>query len=172
MEYWVCENHAPGQGEVCVSLWDSKENAQQAACADIMMAVSNWDMNSGDTLSIAQEIDAFARNCNYSEVIKSYNEYQANSDDYEYVDYFAVYQRQVLTHPDVPQLMVFDPPDEDEEIAEEDTDDYAAKYNQPVTSGSTCRGPCGSYNEYADSDRNDGTHLCHQCKMMSNIFGG
>lgn len=37
--------------------------------------------------------------------------------------------------------------------------------------GATCRGPCGNPSLDAYADRQDGTFLCFQCKLMKQAFG-
>jgi hypothetical protein len=139
MEVWIVEWTQPGQSESNVTVWDTEENARQSACADIMSALSDWNMNDVDTRQAADDINVFVGACNYKDAMIRYNEYQSDSNDYEYVDYYHVYPRTPLTTPQVPVLMCFDPPDEDEDIDEEIVE---------VVKSITC--PCGMFR--ADCD--------------------
>ena len=118
MEVWIVEWTQPGQSESNITVWDTEENARQSACADIMSALTDWNLNDADTRQAADDINVFVGACNYKDAMIRYNEYQSDSTDYEYVDYYHVYPRTPLTVPQVPVLMCFDPPDDDIEDTE------------------------------------------------------
>jgi len=141
MEVWIVEWTQPGQTESNVTVWDTEENARQSACADIMSALSDWNMSDAEARQAADDINVFVGACNYKDAMIRYNEYQCESTDYEYVDYYHVYPRTPLTTPQVPVLMCFDPPDD------EDNDIEDAEIVE-VAKSITC--PCGMFR--ADCD--------------------
>lgn len=140
MEVWIVEWTQPGQSESNITVWDTEENARQSACADIMSALPDWNLSDDETKETAEKINTFVGSCNYKDAISEYNDFQSNSNDYEYVDYYHVYPRTPLTAPQVPALMCFDPPDEDDDIED-------AEFEEVVKS---IECPCGMFR--ADCD--------------------
>jgi len=134
MEVWINEWTQPGQSESNITVWDTEENARQSACADIMSALTDWDLSEPGAREAADDINVFVGACNYKDAMIRYNEYQGESMDYEYGDHYHVYPRTPLTSPQVPVLMCFDPPNDDEDEDEEIVE---------VVKSITC--PCGMF---------------------------
>lgn len=166
---WIVEWTQPGQSESNVTCWASEKEALMSACTEILDLIgSDWDLADSEVKDKAIEINDFVANGNYREALREYTDWTANGCDYEYQQFWSVYDRTILSGPRQPCLLSFD--DEEEEEEEEEEIEEEEEY-QASSPGATCRGPCGNYNEHAYANRRDGTHVCYQCKMMSQVFG-
>jgi hypothetical protein len=152
MDVWVLEWSYPYDGENNITLWASQVDAQKQALKEINDLISNdWDMDNEDAATCADEISSFMGQGRYGDAIKRFNDYQ---DEYnsDYCQYWHVRSYPVLSS--------------DEDVTAIKPVPYKA-----TTSGATCRGPCGQFNEYAYADKPDGTHMCRQCSTFHSIFG-
>lgn len=152
MEVWALEWSYPYDNENNVTLWSSQSDAQKQALKEINELIDDWDMDDEHAAACAEDIEDMTRRGHLGEAIKRFNDYQ---DEYnsDYAQYWFVSSKQILTF-----------------------DDGSGTKPTPVafkaaTSGATCRGPCGQYNEYAYADKSDGTHMCRQCSTFQHIFG-
>lgn len=171
---WVVQWSQPGQGESHTSVWATQADGLKAACGEMLIAINDyWDLDDEDALENAHEINNLVAVGDYQKALNEYSDYASERDD-EYAQFWDVSERVTNTHPNPPTLLLLSPLEDDEEEFEEEEDDgeIIDEVYQASVPGATCRGPCKSVNEHAYADRRDGTHVCYQCKMMSEVFGG
>ena len=170
---WIVEWSQPGQNEVNVTVWDSEQNALMAVCGEILDLIgSDWDLSDSEAKNQAIQINDLVANGNYRAALREYTDWTANGCDYEYQQFWAVYDRAPLSNPKKPCLLSFSDDVEEEDEDEEDEEEIEEEESYQASSpGATCRGPCKSYSEHAYANKRDGTHVCYQCKMMSQVFG-
>lgn len=153
MEVWIAQWDYAYDDEHNVTVWASEAEALKSVCDQIEDNITNnWDMDNEEQSQCADEITALQSQNKYREIIQKWNDYQSESDD-DHAEYWSVSRKNVLTGDG--EAVTLSPP---------------AVY-KPTTSGATCRGPCGLYNNYALADRADGTHVCYQCSTFQHIFG-
>lgn len=153
MEVWVLEWSYPCDMETNVTLYASQEDAYKHACKEIHNIISSdWDMDDEHQKDAAELFDANLSSKKYELAINVWHEYQNDYND-EYAQYWTVYSRPVIGEELIGEVVLSKPV-------------YKA-----TSSGATCRGPCGNYNEYAYADQSDGTHVCYQCSTFKHIFG-
>lgn len=172
---WIVEWTQPNQGECNITAYASEKDALKAACTDLLDEVNtNWDMADEDILEVAKEINSHAGMRDYKSALLSYNEFQNDNSDYEYIQFWHVYERNLISSANIPEpaLMVFADPDEEEEEDEEEDEEEEDEAYMATDPGATCRGPCGNFSPDAYADKQDGTFCCFQCKLMSQAFGG
>lgn len=176
---WVIEWSYPSDGESNVTVWDSEKAAAKQACSEIQDRISSeWDMTDYDYAQEARQINDYIAGGSYLKAVKYWNNCSANCDS-DYAMYWHVREEVTKDLSDASDPQVFDPDyfealleneeeseEEDEEEEVDDEEEYLS-----TTPGATCRGPCKQYNEYAYANKRDGTHVCHSCKMMSQVFG-
>ena len=154
MEVWIKQREDISDLEVNVTVWDNEQDALQSTCQEILKKIAgNWDMDEEHMSQAADHIDAEIQGKRWRSAMDLWNDFESNYND-DYAEYFSVYKRDVLSSSDSLPVTLSPP----------------KPYN-PTTNGSTCRGPCGQYNDYAMADRADGTHVCHQCSTFQTIFG-
>jgi hypothetical protein len=124
---WVLEYSNPGQSNTNISIWDSADNARKAACCDLMDSVGYWDLNIASNKDEAIAINDYVAACDYGAAIALYNEHNADSTDYENADFFYIYKRDLLSNPQEPILIAFDPPDSDPCEEEEEKEEILIK---------------------------------------------
>jgi len=153
MEVWVLEWSYPYDNENNVTLWVSQDDAQRQALKEINELISNdWDLEDDSAAACADDINDMTARGQLGEALKRFNDYQDENNS-DYAQYYFVTKKQVLSW-----------------------SGDKSKTRTPVaykatSSGATCRGPCGQYNEYAMADQPDGTHMCRQCSTFHHIFG-
>jgi hypothetical protein len=153
MEVWIKQREDISDLEVNVTVWTSEQDALKSTCQEIMKKIgSDWDMDEEHMSTTADSIEAEIHGKGYRAAMDLWNDFQSNYND-DYAEYFSVYKRSVL-------------PDDGEVVTSASVLAYKA-----TTTGATCRGPCGQYNDYAYADRSDGTHVCFQCSTFQHIFG-
>jgi len=153
MEVWVLEWSYPSDGETSITLWSNQIDAQKQALKEIVDDISgNFDMDDSDATSCADDVDDLMNRGQLGEAIKRYNDYQDNYNA-DYASYYFVTKKQVLSFNGEP------------------TKATVVSTFTATSSGATCRGPCGQFNEYAMADKADGTHVCRQCSTFHHIFG-
>lgn len=170
---WIVEWTEPNQGEVSVSVWDSEKEARKSACHDILVEIGDaWDLDDEDIKQTAMDINGAVGSRDYKRAMQLFYDFQCDNSDYEYVQFWQVYERPLKTRADEPALLMFsDPDEEEEEDEEEELEDEEEEVYQATSPGATCRGPCGNFSPDAYADQRDGTFCCYQCKMMSQVFG-
>lgn len=167
---WILKYFDHSNGESDYTTWDTKAGAYTQAVAEILMFINdNWDLDDPDIELVAKNINDYALTSDYPKVLELFINEQGEqgSGIYWEVEESKVHYE---TEADPIVYLLFNDLDDEEEENQEDEDDEEIPF-QATESGATCRGPCGSYNEYAYADRADGTHLCHQCKTLNQIFG-
>ena len=173
MEVWVIEWSQPCQQEFSSTVWDSKENALQSICAEILINITNdWDLSDSNSLFNAKEINMLIATNQYYRAMNCYNDFESDSES-EYRNQYSISKQNINDLAKTPCLLSFS--DEDEDSADEDEGnvDDADFEEVPYLStipGANCRGPCGIHSEYAYADHKDGTHVCYQCKMKALKF--
>lgn len=173
---WVIEWTQPGQSEYHSTVWATEQDALRQACNDMLERISDWDLDDTDIESNARKINDLVANGDFKTALNEYSDYESESD-YEYSQFWNVYeQKTIKTRPAAPTLLLFsDPDDEDEDNEDDEEEEIDFDTEEPYQAsvpGATCRGPCKAVNEHAYADRRDGTHVCYQCKLMSQVFGG
>lgn len=182
MKVWTVEWSFPSNCDSGVTVWDSEDAANKQACTEILDDVQNWDFSDSDVKDCAKRINDYVANGDLKAAVREYNDWQAEQD-YEYQQFFSITQRDIQTNPGTPSLILFDDDDDDccgcdccgNEDCGGDCEDDDCDDNEPFVAthaGATCRGPCGLYSEFAYADCYEGTFVCYQCKMMSQVFGG
>lgn len=184
MEVWTVEWSYPSENDSNISVWDSEDKARKQACSEIIDDVQNWDFSDPDMRACAKRINDCIIAGDYKSALLEYNDWQCNSD-YESQQFFSVTSRAVQSNSSNPSPIIFSDDDDDDDCCScdccgdddcggcEDEDDSDDDENYQASSpGAICRGPCGNRSDYAYADRRDGTHVCYQCKMMSQVFGG
>jgi len=158
-------------GDFNATLWSSEEEALIQGCSEIQDSIlEDWDLTEERIHDAAKAILDAIINGAYAQAIDKWNDYQCSECE-DYGSYYRVEVKDLLSGACVKKatLMPFgytgDPDDDDGKLLS--PDDHIV---YPTINGSTCRGPCKEYNEYANSDMADGTHLCTQCKTFSSIF--
>jgi hypothetical protein len=151
MEVWMLEWSYPYDNENNVTLWTNQLDAQKQAVKEINELINDWDLEDNDAAACADDINDMVGRGQFGEAIKRFIDYQ-DEHNADYAQYYFVTKKQVLGSGSVAS-----PSSGSSFIA--------------TTSGATCRGPCGQYNEYANADQPDGTHVCHQCSTFQHIFG-
>ena len=155
MEVWVIEWSYPYDGETNVTIWASEKDAQRQALDEITDLMTNdWDMDDEDASSCSDDIEDMISRGHFDEALQRFHDYQDNYNS-DQAQYWHVYRREVLTGDQNKATTIPAPPPS-----------YRAN-----TSGATCRGPCGNFNDYAYADRHDGTYVCRQCSTFQHIFG-
>lgn len=101
--------------------------------------------------SCADDIDDMMNRGQLAEAIRRWNDFQDDQNS-DHAQYYFVSKKSVLG-----EGSVASPSGGASFIA--------------TSNGATCRGPCGQFNEYAQADRADGTHICRQCSTFQHIFG-
>lgn len=150
MEVWVLEWVYPSDADTNVTIWNDKVSAQKQAVKEIQdIMVNDWDMDNIHCSSCADDFDDMISRGDYDGAIRRFNEYQDDHNS-DYAQYYRVYSRNVLG---------------------DSTSTVNHSHSHSSQNGATCRGPCKQYNDYANSDRADGTYVCRQCKTFGQIFG-
>jgi hypothetical protein len=179
---WVIEWSYPSDGESNVTVWDGEKSAAKQACSEIQSRISDdWDMTDYDQASSARQINDYVSAGQYLKAVKYWNNCSSNCDS-DYAMYWEVREAQVGDLSGASEPIVFDPDyftalldseeeEEDDGILDAEFEEVDEAY-QASNPGATCRGPCGQFNEYAYANKRDGTHVCHSCRMMSQVFGG
>lgn len=188
---WLVEWTQPGQSEYRVSVWASEADAYKGACSDMLAHINDdWDLADSDTEDQARNINDLVAVGSYGPALSEYSDCESERD-YEYSQFWNVVERDEQTHPRAPMLLTFqshcsncgddcddgcslcddcaeESMEDEDEDDEEDDEDYVAS-----VPGAKCRGPnCGNHSPDAYADRRDGTYVCYQCKLMSQVFGG
>lgn len=161
---WIVEWTQPGQHASNVTLWPSEQEALASACSDIMADIKeNWDLGDGETNDMAVRISDECAAMNFREAISLYNDWESEGYNFEWMQQYSVYEREI--HTTVPPIQLLKPLGTTTIPAPPSSPPFV-----PTSEGATCRGPCKSYNEYASADSPDGTYCCYQCKMMGQVF--
>lgn len=164
---WIVEWTQPGQNKLHITAWTSQDEARAAACADIMADITtDWDLTDPDQSAAANTISDECAAMNWQAAIDAYNEWEGDGD-FELAQFFRVYERPVQNK--VPSIHLLKPLNTNN-VSTIPAPPSVQAFKATVE-GSTCRGPCKTYNEYAYADRSDSTHVCFQCKYMSEVFG-
>lgn len=159
MEVWLAEWEYPDDMEHNVEVWSNEQEALQDVCNDIQTSIDDWDLNDPDTeykeeklQFIAEFQDSVSRR-ELRMAMEAWNDFQSNYNS-DYGEWYSVTKKEVGGG----------------NVAAVGQAVPVIAYKASVA-GSTCRGPCKQYNEYAYADRPDGTHVCHQCSTFNSIFG-
>lgn len=162
------------ESETKVTCWSSEGDARMSACRNILSDINkNWDLDDDDQRDSAKSINNLCALGSLKEAISEYNDWNANLDDYESQRFLHVHEEKVQTFSGgLCLLHISDPDDEEDEEEDLASNHVEEEAYQASTPGATCRGPCGNYNPDAYADKRDGTHVCYQCKMMFQVFGG
>lgn len=152
MEVWVLEWSYPYDNEHNVTVWNNQVDAQKQALKEIIDVIANdFDMDDPHASSCADDIDDMMNRGQLAEAIRRWNDFQDDHNS-DHAQYYFVSKKEVL--------------------GEGATTSPSGGASFIATSnGATCRGPCGQFNEYAQADRADGTHICRQCSTFQHIFG-
>ena len=174
---WIVEWSQPGQSEFHASAWLTEADALKSACGEMLISINDhWDLDDADALDAAHKVNDLVAAGDYQKALNEYSDYESERNDYEYSQYWSVSERNVNTHPKPPALLILESLDDEEEYEDEEDDDDEEEDEDEIyqasVPGATCRGPCKTINEHAYADRIDGTHVCYQCKLMSQVFGG
>lgn len=171
---WLLVFEDTENGDNGQSIWDSQEAARQQAVSELLDDIRDrWDLSDPDVEKTARNINDLASVGDYQAAIDSFNNENACGGGH----FWSIIRREVHTlHDAAPVTLIPFIDDDDEEEADEDEeeDDPSCRQGVPYQAtkpGATCRGPCGNYNPDAYADKSDGTHVCHQCKTFSSIFG-
>ena len=152
MEVWVLEWSYPYDNEHNVTLWTTQSEAQEQALKEIIDVIANdFDMDDVHASSCADDIDDMMRRGQRDEAIQRWNDFQMEYRD-DQAQYYYVSKKEVLG------------------AGAKASPSGGASFIA-TSNGATCRGPCGQFNEYAQADRADGTHICRQCSTFQHIFG-
>jgi hypothetical protein len=170
---WIVEWHQPGQNEVNVTCWASEADALRIACHEMLESLpDNWDLDDSEGKANARTVNDLVANGDYRAALNEYSDFESESNNYEYSQYWNVYERQEGTHAKMPTLLLLDNPDPNEDEDDDDDEDEDEENYQASCPGATCRGPnCGYVSPDAYADKRDGTFVCYQCRMMSQVFG-
>jgi hypothetical protein len=154
MKVWLKEWDYAYDNEHNVSVWASELAALQSCVSEIQDSITNnWDMDDETQAQYSDEFTELLLKREYRLAMEKWNDYQSNHND-EQCEYWFVSSKDILGG-------------DDQEIV---TSASAVAF-KASSSGATCRGPCGQYNDYAYADKSDGTHLCRQCSTFKHIFG-
>lgn len=152
MEVWVLEWSYPYDNEHNVTVWNNQVDAQKQALKEIVDVIANdFDMDDSSASACADDIDDMMNRGQLADAIRRWNDFQDDHNS-DHAQYYFVSKKEVLG--------------EGSMSAPSGGSSFTA-----TSSGATCRGPCGQYNEYAQADRADGTHVCRQCSTFNHIFG-
>ena len=164
MDIWVLQWSSSDDANV--SLWQTEQDALTQAASEIQSGIlADWDMNDPEVHDTAKSIFDTINSGNIRQAIHEWNDAQSELG-YDYPSWYSVTKKNILNGPQAVQTIILGtnaPP-------VMDADDYLG-YPKIITpepiqaAGATCRGPCGSFNEYAYSDRMDGTFCCYSCKL-------
>jgi hypothetical protein len=170
---WIVEWTQPGQNESHVTCYSTEDDALKSACNDMLESLPDaWDLDDADGKANARTLNDLVANGSYRAAINEYADFESENNNYEYGQYWSVYERKVNSFPGLPNLLALADPDQDEEEEEEEDDEEDEETYQASSPGATCRGPnCGYVSPDAYADKRDGTYVCYQCKMMSQVFG-
>ncbi len=175
---WVIEWSYPYDSESNVTAWASEKDAQKQACSEILDRIQNeWNLGDQEYATEAKAINDMVGNGEFKRAIRYWNDCSLNCDS-DYAMYWRVreldeqdYSGNVTLIDESLFTGLLDEEESEEEEDEEESSDEEEEY-QASTPGATCRGPCAQHNEYAYANKRDGTHVCHSCRMMSQVFGG
>ena len=152
MEVWVLEWSYNYDNEHSVTVWNNQADAQRQALNEIVDVITNdFDMDDPHASACADDIDDMMNRGQLAEAIRRWNDFQDDHNS-EHGQYYFVTKQNVLGQGSV--------------VAPSGGASFIATSN-----GATCRGPCGQFNEYAQADKADGTHICRQCSTFNHIFG-
>jgi hypothetical protein len=170
---WLVAYNNIDNGDNSVTVWDDHAAALQDVCANIVDDINNggYNLNDSDTLLAFQDIDLHIQAYQWQEAIDRWNEWSADADINVYwnISLETLFGTTDAAKPGAiawPAIVIPTTAVVDEAPLTLPTGFV------PVTNGSTCRGPCAQWNEYASPDRGDGTHICYSCKAMSSLCGG
>lgn len=165
--------------EQVLTFWNSELDASKTACNSIHDYISNaWDISQTNQFDDAKEFNRFVKSGCYSAAIRHWNQCKSNVNS-SYFQHWDVYKDDMNSNTVVPKVwddsyfgastapikyltLSKDPADMLglPSVAEKR---LLNKYSA-AECGATCRGHCGTYNEYAYADNPDGTYVCFGCK--------
>jgi hypothetical protein len=158
--------------QILFTVWDDQRAAMRDVCAQIIndMNDSFFDLNDSESRIAVEAIEKLIASGSYDDAIEAWNK---ESGDRDFNIYWSVDQVQIFNINDAatPGGIVYPDKDEEEEAKEQTVVPIVSADYLATEPGATCRGPCGSYNEYAYADKSDGTHMCRQCSTFQHIFG-
>lgn len=164
MDIWVLQWSSPDDANV--SLWQSEQDALIQAASEIQQGIlADWDMNDPDVHAVAKSIFDNINSGNFRQAIHDWNDAQSELG-YDFPSWYSVIKRNILSGPQAVQTIFLGsntPIVTGIDFGTENPDTLPAPPMQ--TAGATCRGPCGTYNEYAYADRMDGSFCCYSCKL-------
>jgi hypothetical protein len=135
-----------------VTVWTNQYDAQKQALKEIVDIIANdFDMDDSSASACADDIDDMMNRGQLGDAVRRWNDFQDDHNS-DHAQYYFVSKKQVLGA--------------GSQVAPSGGSSFTT-----IGSGATCRGPCGQFNEYAQADRSDGTHICRQCSTFNHIFG-
>jgi hypothetical protein len=166
---YIVECSCPDEYEYTVTLFVSEKDALSQACFDMMNVLTDHlNLSEEQDYEAAEEINGLIDSGDYRGALRVWNDAQTTI-------YWHVYEKPCIIGAQKPNSILLGPFQSDED-EEDEKEVEAVPPTSPsafmaTTPGATCRGPCGNHNPDAYADRSDGTHVCYQCKYMSQVFG-
>jgi hypothetical protein len=143
--------------EVNITIYNSKEEALQSACADMVDVINNhFDFQIAKELQVAEEINELLDNKQYQSALTKFNHYVKYHWMINHHRSFHVYEKDIHKAFRIKKIRF----------------PYTVDTSYELEEGATCRGPCGQYYEYAHPDQSNKTFVCQSCKLMSAFFNG
>lgn len=176
MPVWVLRRELDAEDDK-VSVWASPDAAYQQAAADIQDHVDlYWDMALMEYAEEAFEINELVRQSLYADVIFFMNNSDVNMDSTDPA-FWSVSQRDVSVFPVAPTIFLpsrytakalanplLNPNQSGGGIPPVLASPTQVPEYIATVSGATCRGPCGTHNEFAYANKPDGTYVCYGCR--------
>lgn len=159
---WIVTYDDTNNGDHSTTVWDNRDAAYKDVCANIIDDINQngWDFSDLATFSAAQDIENHIKAQEWVQAVERWNDWSAT---YDAGVYWSILGETVFSPQDACTPGSINWPAQN--TGDDETLDTMSA---PIatTAGATCRGPCGQWNEYACSDKSDGTFVCYQCKMF------
>lgn len=168
---WIVDWSQPEQYDHNVTAFHDEHDAYRQACHDMMNEVVNWDLSDPEVEAVARRINDYVLVGDFKNALREFNDDQGETGS-EFAQYWRVYELKELIGSRQPLTLTLPDPPDDEEEEEDEEEECPSTPWVAATPGATCRGPCKAYNNMAYADQRDGTYVCYQCKLMSQVFGG